>query len=236
MEQAAFSEEEQVEPKRAIWSFGLQGVHYKLKGEGDVALSGTGGSVSLGRGYTGDSWYGAAQVEFLLGPYSVIRDGQFDAEFSGTGFSLRSAYALYPWADLRNSSGTLLAGIGVRYTDQIGKSVGRNRRDTGSLKDNNAALPERFRVAANILYLTPTIAYASFKPSRPDGNSPELLTTRVEGQEVSFGVSIPIYAQFKAVSYEIPEQSATASHQDIKWQGTLKGTAFTLGWTLYLGS
>ena len=226
--------------KNGVVSFSLTGVRYTLKADDDNELVGNGLKASLGGGYIAKSWLVNVMLDVSLGPYEPARDGQLNVDFGGTGLTIwwaTSAQTL----DLRSSEGSYGFALGASYADMVGRSVGRNRKETSNPNDpENSNLVDNYVMRATYFSVLPSIFFAWLKGARPTGNTPELLTTRIEGYVLTMGVSVPVMAKYQAhydkrqILGENDSGDASGSKRIFE-EGTLKGYSILLSFTSFLG-
>lgn len=206
------------EPKHNVFSVGLIGLRHSLKsGDGNEVL-GNGGGVALGAGYIAKSWLFNGSFDILLGPYEPTRKERFDVDFYGTGATLWSGFSAQT-LDLRSPAGGYGFGLGLSYAD----TVGRSAKLTGTTPD--------YVIRITNLSLTPGLFFTWLKQARPRGNTPELLTTRLEGEILSLGIAMPLLN-----SYSARYESATTPGRGVTQKGRLRGYSLTLSLTGLLGT
>ena len=174
--------------------------------------------VSLGAGYISKSWLFNGSVDILLGPYEPTRGERFDVDFYGTGATLWLGFSAQT-LDLRSPEGGYGFALGLSYADTVGRSA----------ELSSGATPDYVMHVTN-LSLVPGLFFSWLKPARPRGNTPELLTTRLEGEVLSFGMAMPLISSYSA-TYE----SEVAPRQSVTEKGRLRGYSLTLSLTGFLG-
>lgn len=173
------------EPKRNVFSVGLAGTRHSLKsGEADEVI-GNAGAVSLGAGYIAKSWLFNASFDILLGPYEPTRQGAYNVDFYGTGATLWTGFSAQT-LDLRSPAGGYGFALGLSYADMVGRSA-----------EATGGSPE-YTMRVNHLSLVPGLFFSWLEPARPRGNTPDLLKTRLEGEILSLGMSMPLLSTFNA--------------------------------------
>lgn len=226
--------------KNSIVSFSLTGVRYTLKADNDNELVGNGMKVSLGGGYIAKSWFINAMLDVSLGPYEPARDGQLNVDYGGTGLTVwwaTSAQTL----DLRSSEGSYGFALGASYADIVGRSVGRNRKETSNPNDPaNSNLVDNYVMRATYFSVLPSIFFAWLKDARLKGNTPSLLSTRLEGYVLTLGVAVPLMARYqthydKRQVLDESDGEGTLGSKRYFEEGTLKGYSILLSFTSFLG-
>ena len=230
--------------KVSLWDIELTAMQYRWKGYGfkdptsDNDVVGKGAVLSLGYGQTlGEASWWQARLDLFSGPWEHIRNATFDADYSGTGVSMEIARAIWP-GQLRGTSGTIAGVLAVGYTDMAGRSIGRNRAESLILDDRaNYYLEQNYIVSVNALWMEPQIAWVKMLPTRPDGNSLELLDTRIEGYALSLGAVIPVYATYRAYSVRRKEEQSTSQAPgEYRETGLLRGYAVAITLRTWLGT
>lgn len=233
--------------RQGFYSLGATAQHYDLHSDDDNELRGFASAISLGRGHITSRWYLLGGIDILLGPFEPMRKEAIGVDFLGTGFSLWYGYNLRP-LDMRNRDGALGLALGLTYADIVGRSL-RNKRgqnmfsgrqisglafdDTSSTSDSGYRITE-YTIRVTNLAIQPSLFYAWLREGRPEGNSPELLTTRLEGIIMTFGVSIPIIANYTArYDREFAAPSVPADTQ--KESGRFKGSSIFMAVATLLG-
>ncbi len=206
------------EAKHNVFSIGLLGVRHSLKsGEGNEVL-GNGGGVALGAGYIAKSWLVNASFDILLGPYEPTRKERFDVDFYGTGATLWIGFSAQT-LDLRSPAGGYGFALGLSYADTVGRSA--------ELSGTN---PD-YVIRITNLSLVPGLFFSWLEPARRRGNTPDLLTTRLEGETLSLGMAMPLLN-----SYSARYESAASPGTGITQKGHLRGYSLTLALTGLLGT
>lgn len=181
-------------PREAIWSFESGIAQYNIAVPDTSKIKGIAGSFTIGYGrIQGDRWL-TGRFHFLAGPFDLARQGQFDADFSGTMIDIEYG-SVFPGQNLRGTSAPILS-ISTGYMDLSGHNIGENRKNNGNPNDSrNFYLEQDFRIHFGSIFLSPGIGWAWTKSVRPEGNEPELLVTRVESAYTRLGITIPIYSR-----------------------------------------
>jgi len=229
-----------IEPpvRNNIWTVGISGVKHNLKSTGANEVLGRAGMVSLGLGYIAKSWFTTAAVDFILGPYEPTRSNEVDADYTGTGVTAWWGYSAQT-LDLRSVDGGYGFALGLSYADIIGRSAGPNRKSPDDpYAPENEGLVDGYQIQVNALSVIPAVFFTWLAPARPRGNTPELLTTRLEGWFLTLGAAVPLDASFKA-KYDrrlLPDPNARlSSSEPVKESGPLNGYSIILSLSGLLG-
>jgi hypothetical protein len=234
-------------PRKNVWSIGLTGNRHSLKSGDSDEFLGNSAAVQLGTGRVAESWYATVSLDVILGPYEPARQKQVDADFVGTGLTVWSGFSAQT-LDLRSQAGGYGFALGVSYADIIGRSQGRNRRaescdtqaetktvshDT-SCDDRNATLIGEYSMRVTNLTVQPAIFFSWLASARPEGNTPDLLTTRLEGTILTVGLAIPVLSHYQAKYETIGSEALPA--ETISQKGVLRGYSLVVALTALLGT
>ncbi len=223
------------EMKNSVVSIAIDGIRYILKADNDNELVGNGVKIGLGGGYIAKSWYMNGMLDILLGPYEPTRDKQLNVDYVGTGLSYwwgTSAQTL----DLRSSEGSYGFAVGLNYADVVGRSVGRNRKETTNPADpENSNLIDNYIMRVTSFSVTPALFFAWLKGARPKGNTPDLLATRLEGYVMTVGVAIPLLASYQAHYDKRGDVTEQFEPKKISEKGPLKGYSLLVSLNAFLG-
>ena len=225
-------------PKTTLWDVEMSGVLYRWHGDRDNDVFGRGGILSFGYGQTIDSsWWWQGRFDVYAGPWEVIRNHTFDSDFNGTGISAGMGRALWP-GSLRDPGGCLAGILSIGYVDMAGKSSGQNHAQSTKVDDGaNFYLEQSYRIGVNALWVAPEISWVHMEPSRPQGNLPELLDTRIEGYSVSAALMIPIFSTYHADMVRRAQGDANDQKpREFRESGSLKGYAASLTLRTWLGT
>ncbi|MCX6123824.1 MAG: hypothetical protein NTV34_03630 [Proteobacteria bacterium] len=225
-------------PSDRLWTIGIGMERIYLKGQSDHNILGLSGGVGFGM-----SWF--AQEDLMLtgtvdihqGPWGRIRNGTFNADFSGAAGSVEATYCFLQ-RTCRLGAPTLALGVALSSLDISGKSIGPHRKDTGDPKDkNNEFLEQQYKLSANGFLVAPSLALVNLKAPRPSGNTSELLTTRIEGRAVRLGIAVPFLMKYRAV-YIVREDLQEASQEPSEHvvKGFLKGYSIFASFQTWLGT
>lgn len=220
--------------KRTVWSIGVAGERHSLKAGDGNELLGNAAEVQLGSGYLSQSWYLLGTLDILLGPYEPTRDRQLNVDYVGTGLTIWTGFSAQTM-DLRSSEGGYGFALGLSYADMVGRAVGRNRKDSGERQADGQPLEEdkglidTYAMRITNFSLLPAIFFSWLDPARPQGNSPELLATRVEGYLLTLGVAMPLQVSYQAKYETFDGESHTET-------GQLRGYSIMASLTALLGT
>lgn len=215
--------------KSTAWSFGFTGIKRALKADNDHEIVGNSLAIQLGTAYLSDSWFTDASFDIILGPYEPTRSRQLDVDYVGTGFTAWAGFSAQA-KDLRSSAGGYGFALGLSYADIVGRSIGRNHLDHGQEPSINPEVIDDYSLAVNDFSLLPAVFFCWLVPARPQGNLPELLTTRVEGYFLTLGAAMPIATTYTA---NYLTKGASDGHRD---RGQLYGYSLLLTLKAMLGT
>jgi hypothetical protein len=180
-----------------IWGFESGLLQYNLRMPDNSKIAGLAGCLTVGYGQIQDNQWLTGRFHFLAGPFDLARQGQFDADFSGTKIDVEYG-SVFPGQNFRGGSAPILS-ISAGYMDLGGHNIGDNRKNNGNANDSrNFYLEQEFRVHVGSLVVSPAIGWAWTKSPRPQGNEPELLLTRVESAFVRLGATVPLYSRARS--------------------------------------
>jgi hypothetical protein len=235
--QVLWSEAQQISPKktrRSIWGFGLSGQKLTLKSGDEYEVLGNQVSIQIGTGYFAKSWYFLGSLDFTLGPYEPIQNQQIDADFVGTGATLWTGFSAQT-LDLRSSAGGYGFALGLNYGDIMGRSTGRNRRDDGKRQadgkptEDNLGLIDSYSIRITNFSIIPALFFSWLDEARPLGNSKDLLSTRIEGYILTFGLAVPMDTTYSA--------KAILTDKSVKnGTGHLRGYTLLVTWSTILST
>lgn len=180
------------EDKGNVWSFGLTGMRHSLKAGDGNELLGNSAAIQLGTGYISSSWYTDVSLDILLGPYEPTRGKQLNVDYVGTGLTVFAGFSAQT-KNLRSAEGGYGFALGLSYADIVGRSVGRNRKE-----GEGGDLIENYAMRVTTFSLVPAIFFSWLREARPNGNTPELLETRVEGYFLTIGMAMPLLSSYSA--------------------------------------
>jgi hypothetical protein len=213
-------------PRDIIWGFESTVERYNLRLPDESTVAGMAGRIGVAYGRIRDNQWLMGRFHFLAGPFDLARQGQFDADFSGTSIDFEYGSA-FPGRSLRGASVPTLS-IAFGYTDLNGRNIGDNRRITGSSTDNeNYRREQGFQIHMGLVTVTPALGWTWTKPPRPQGNEPELLSTRIESAYARIGTMIPLYSRGRV---EVTKRSADASPRQTA--SKYKATGHIVGYSL----
>ncbi len=226
------------EVKSNVWSFGIAGERHSLKAGNGNELLGNSGAIQLGTGYISSSWYADVSLDILLGPYEPTREKQLNVDYVGTGLSFFTGFSAQT-KDLRSAEGGYGFALGLTYADIVGRSIGRNRKE--GQESGNANLIDNYVMHVTNFSLVPAIFFSWLKEARPNGNTPELLETRVEGYFLTIGMAMPLLTAYQA-QYDVrgdvgaADPSATGDLTHVREKGQLRGYSLVISLKAMLGT
>jgi hypothetical protein len=217
-----------VEYQHNTWDIGLSASRYEFQ-DSKNSIIGNSGAFQIGRGWIGDRWRFGATVDILMGPYTEIRSECVRTDFFGTGLSATSYFSVT--GPLRSPSGSWGLSAGATYFDIVGRSVQNGDAD----KDGNVITNLTMR--ASTFMATAGIFRAWMVPKRPEGNTPDLLLTRIEGYMLGISGAYPIQSSY-SVKYDIKNQGAsgpTGEPRSRSDRGDLEGYSISATFSAMLG-
>lgn len=183
----------------------------------DIDIKGFSNTLNVGIASTHLSrWLFDTNLQLISGPNNKQR---MKVDFSGTGFSVRSAYSVS--GPFRPS-----AAFGPSLTASYQFLSGKNPTDYAN--EVNGQTITSWSIKTRSFILTPALYYRSFKAARNVTNDPNYLTTRVEGWMVSLGVSIPAYLEYSLSQTSTENGSSSGA-------GKLSGYSIELSTSVFLG-
>src|SRR5690606_38917285 len=87
--------------------------------------------------------------------------------------------------------------LGLSYADMVGRSIGKNRKETGH-PVSNSELVDDYTMRVTNFSLLPAVFFSWLEEARPRGNTPELLTTRLDGYMLTIGIAMPLLISYQA--------------------------------------
>jgi len=216
------------EEQAKVWTFGVTGLRQSLKTGNDNELIGNSGELQIGGGYVATHWYYTISADIIQGPYEPTYQRQLNVEYSGYGATMWSAFSAQN-VDLRSIEGGYGFALGVSYATTTGYMNGRNRLDSGKNTNDDRRLVGEYKMHVNNLSLLPAIFFSWLSPSRPAGNTPDLLATRVEGYVLLIGAAAPILTTYDAIG----TSSDGIAHHD---HGNLNGYSLLISLQALLGT
>lgn len=175
---------------------GVTGSRHSLKGS-DNELLGSAGAIQIGTGYIDENWYASLSLDVVLGPFEPTLGNQLNVDYSGTGLTLWTGVSAQTM-NLRSPEGGYGFALGLSYMDIIGRSVGKNRKMRNDQKDGEQELIDNYIMRVNSLAVIPALFFSWLAPPRPRGNTPELLTTRIDGYFLTIGGALPLLSHYNA--------------------------------------
>lgn len=225
-------------PTRRLWTFTASMQQLKLHGDRGNDVTGRSGQVGFGLGgFVSDRFLVQGLVSLHAGPWDRVRDSSFNADFSGTGVTIESIYAL-TGSTLR-SGGSVWSGVlSLGYVDLVGKSIGPNRKEPTDPNSREGLFQEQnYQINMTAIFINPGIEWTHMQSPRPTGNTTELLATRVEGVSLRIEAGIPVFATFRTRS--TGRDDTPNASQDIKERvdkGRLRGYSVITSVHTWLGT
>lgn len=217
------------------FAIGLSGARHTMKGGDGHAYAGNSGGVSIGGSYLSDQYYVIGSYDIHMGPYEPIRDQQVIVDYTGTGFTFMAG-ANAQDTSLRTADGSYGFALGLSYLDTIGRSTSRSKKDPADFDPDIKAsddLIRDYKIRVTTLAIIPALFFSWIEPARIKGNTPELLTTRVEGTLLSLGFAMPLLSTYNA-TYERKARGTTITDERSD-RGRLKGYSIILQYWAFLG-
>lgn len=226
-------------PTNRLWAFSASLEQFRLHGDRGNDVFGKAGQVGFGLGvFVHDRVLVQGLVNLYAGPWERIRDSSFNADFSGTGVTVESVFAL-TGSSLRSGGGIWSAVLSAEYLDMVGRTIGNNLKEpTNQQKHDDFFFEQSYQININAIWLNPGIEWTNIKTPRPTGNSTELLTTRVEGCSLRLSAGIPIFSSYRAVSVirQDDGSNTTQKPQENVDKGRLRGYSVITSVHTWLGS
>lgn len=225
--------------RRSVFSIGIQGDKHDLKAGNGDELIGNSAAVQLGTGYIADKWYASVSLDIILGPYEPVRNKELNTDFVGTGLTWFTGISAQT-QNLRSPAGGYGFALGLSYADIVGRTVSSQNRDsrTGT-DDESGETIDNYIMRVNRFSMIPAIFFSWLKGARPAGNSPDLLTTRLEGYLLTIGVAIPLITTYSS-RYSVRDNATTTeavgATREEKDSGQLRGYSVLCSLTAFLGT
>jgi len=228
----------QSEVRRSVFSIGIQGDKHDLKAGNGDELIGNSAAVQLGTGYIADKWYMSLSLDIILGPYEPVRNKELNTDFVGTGLTWFTGISAQT-QNLRSPAGSYGFALGLSYADIVGRTVASRNRDTRAGPNDSGETIDDYIMRVNRFSMIPAIFFSWLKSARPAGNSPELLTTRLEGYLLTIGVAIPLITTYSS-RYSVRDNDATEESTKAARNGNdsgqLRGYSVLCSLTAFLGT
>jgi hypothetical protein len=228
----------QNEVRRSVFSIGIQGDKHDLKAGNGDELIGNSAAVQLGTGYIADKWYTSLSLDIILGPYEPVRNKELNTDFVGTGLTWFTGISAQT-QNLRSPAGGYGFALGLSYADIVGRTVSSRNKDTRSGTGESGETIDNYIMRVNRFSMIPAIFFSWLQGPRPAGNSPDLLTTRLEGYLMTIGVAIPLITTYSSrynVRNNAPTTEAVSTTREEKDSGQLRGYSVLCGITAFLGT
>lgn len=219
--------------RRSVFSIGIQGDRHDLKAGNGDELIGNSAAVQLGTGYIADKWYTSVSLDIILGPYEPVRNKELNTDFVGTGLTWFTGISAQT-QNLRSPAGGYGFALGLNYADIVGRTnSSRNRDSRAGNRDESGETIDNYIMRVNRFSMIPAIFFSWLQGARPAGNSPDLLTTRLEGYLLTIGAAIPIITTYSS-RYTVRDNASTSREE--KDSGQLRGYSVLCSLTAFLGT
>jgi hypothetical protein len=235
--------------RNTVWSFGLTGTRHSLKSGDSNELLGNSAGVHLGRGYVSDNWFANFSFDILLGPYEPTQQQQLEVDYFGTGGTVWLGFSAQT-LNIRSRAGGYGFALGLTYADIVGRSLGKNRKESDSSSDTekkieNSNLIDDYTMRITNFSLLPAVFFSWLEQARPRGNTPELLKTRIDGYILTIGIAMPLLISYQAKyttrdkyvvreGADVPEIEEPS--RDVTDSGRLRGYSLMINLTALLGT
>jgi hypothetical protein len=220
-------------PEVTFWNLSLDPMYDRRSDGGSHEMKGLSTRVSFGLArFLSDQMLMQGNIQILSGPWGRVHDSNFDSEFNGVGFDLKTVIGL---RDLRAGAPRFPLYLDFIFADRSGKSLGRNLNASSS---NQGQVSEKsYKINNQDLCLEVGMYMLNFYKPRPSGNTLALLTTRIEGWGLHLGLGKPLVSRFKATTvYNRDPSAATAAEKEVIDRGQLGGLYMALGLEFWIGS
>ena len=213
--------------KSTVWSFGFTGAQNNLKANNNNQVIGNSAAIQIGFGQIERDWLALVSADILQGPFQLTHDSQLQVDHSGFGFTAWTGLSAQK-TNLRSQDGGYGFALGLNYTALTGQMIGRNRLDSGLNTLADQQLIDSYTIHVSQLSIMPGIFFSWLTPARPMGNTPELLTTRIEGYLLVISAATPVLATYNT-SYTKGSAEVTREH------GSFSGYSILVNVTALLG-
>ncbi|MBM4253967.1 MAG: hypothetical protein FJ146_18525 [Deltaproteobacteria bacterium] len=213
--------------KSTVWSFGVTGLQENLKGSNNHQLIGPSTAIQIGYGHLAEDWLAIVSADILQGPYQPTYDSQLQVDYAGFGLSAWTGLSAQK-ANLRSPEGGYGFALGLSLGTLKGVMIGRNRLDTADGDTTNKDRVDSYTMTLSKLSLVPGVFFTWLTGSRPHGNTPDLLKTRIEGYVLMVGAATPMFATYTAAY----TQGTVEERRD---SGSLSGYSIMVNFTALLG-
>lgn len=182
-----------------FWSFGI-GLENHSYGTKEMPIGGIAQVTSLGYGSLEDMYFWKVGGFIGNGPIRPVFAEKLILDSSSKGLNFLWGYSLFtPTMRGPFSSGPIL---GVRQIEFASETLG-SREEVSANSRRNYSLKTKY----SALSLEVGIFYCKALASRPTGNRPDLLVTRVESWNLHLSTIIPLVSKFNG-TLETSESSA----------------------------
>lgn len=215
------------ELKYGAWGVSFALTEKRLSGTPDHSEFGQGLLVGISWATLRPFWYFAGQAETQLGPYASLNKDNTKTDFFGTSFEVSAGYKLFG-TGFRSEPGSLGIGLILKYSDEVGRSVG------SPWVDSEGRYVDAYEMNIRGVYLAPSLFYAKMRTARLSGNTLADLLTRIEGFRAEFACELPVRASYDA-RYRTNNRELAGDGPLTKVSGVLGGYSLVLKIVTYLG-
>ena len=226
-------------PRPWVWSFGVNTQYQDFSDDAARSVMyGQNAVLKFGAGYANFANFQLFALDIHVGPFEQSKTNRAAIDFGGTGATYQFGYTFHK-AGLRASDGCYGVTLGLSYLDVIGRSIGKSAQQLSEVRnqamdqDGENIIKRNHLINVSGFFVVPGLFYAKFKPARPLGNNPDLLSTRLEGYIATLGWALPAYGNHRS-SYESLVEGEDVS--TVNESGRLDGGAIVLMVTGLLGA
>jgi hypothetical protein len=220
--------------KNTFFSSGFKIMKHTLKAGDGNELIGNSNAIQMGYGRIYDKYYHLTSIDFMVGPHEPSADRQLTVDYNGTGITTWWGYSA------ENKSFQMVDdsygfAIGLSYYDVVGRSIGKNLKQTDTSADDDKTLIDSYEMRVTNFSLLPGIFFCWLTPPREKGNTPELLKTRIEGYFLTMGFSTPLLSKYSAKKRYRYDDSSTSTESSETMQGQMIGYGVLISLTALFG-
>jgi hypothetical protein len=220
--------------RNVIWAFASSIVSFSKTLPDSSKLEGHAGAFTVGYGRTQTNSWWIGRLHVLSGPWGQIRNGTFDADYSGTMLDVEYG-TNFPGTSLWSKSSPILTLAGG-YIDISGRNIGGNKKSQQIAPNESLYLEQDFKLGISELTLTPSLGWSWRRKPRPLSNEQKELDTRIEASTIKIGALIPLQSKARVtISQRSPTDSPTTPPQRRTTSGNAKGYAIVTSATIWLG-
>lgn len=211
-----------------FWSFGI-GLEQQSYGSDQFPIRGLSQVTSLGYGKIDDLYFWKTGAFLSSGPMDQVFYEKLIIDASSKGLMFQYGPSLFS----KEMRGGIASGplAGLRLTDFTSKTIGSRLEITDS-KRRNLSLAAQY----TSLNLELGVFFCQAKPSRPIGNRPDLLITRIEAWNIQISTIFPLMSKF-AGELETTDDPAffKTNRSLINNKSSLKGFSVLMNFDTWLG-